>query len=70
MRRANLRARVSARTSASCATAAAVFSATIDLFVLHQLGYDDLTLYDGSMGAWAKEFSLPNETDRKPMSGS
>ena len=25
-------------------------SATIDLFLLHQLGYDNLTLYDGSMG--------------------
>src|SRR5262249_52041763 len=43
-------------------------SATIDLFVLHQLGYDDLTLYDGSMGEWAKDRSLPIETDRKPMS--
>jgi thiosulfate/3-mercaptopyruvate sulfurtransferase len=37
-------------------------SATIDLFVLHQLGYDDLTLYDGSMGEWAKDPSLPIET--------
>ena len=34
-----------------------------DLFVLHQLGYDDLTLYDGSMGEWAKDLSLPIETD-------
>ena len=38
-------------------------SATIDLFLLHQLGYDDLTLYDGSMGEWAKDESLPIETD-------
>ena len=30
-------------------------SATIDLFLLHQLGYDNLTLYDGSMGEWAKD---------------
>ena len=37
-------------------------SATIDLFVLHQLGYDGLTLYDGSMGEWAKDPSLPIET--------
>lgn len=37
-------------------------SATIDLFVLHQLGFDDLTLYDGSMGDWAKDPSLPIET--------
>lgn len=38
-------------------------SATIDLFLLHQLGYDHLTLYDGSMGEWAKDPSLPIETD-------
>jgi thiosulfate/3-mercaptopyruvate sulfurtransferase len=38
-------------------------SATIDLFLLHQLGYDNLTLYDGSMGEWAKDNSLPIETD-------
>lgn len=38
-------------------------SATIDLFLLHQLGYNHLTLYDGSMGEWAKDQSLPVETD-------
>lgn len=38
-------------------------SATLDLFLLHQLGYDDLTLYDASMGEWAKDTSLPIETD-------
>jgi len=38
-------------------------SATIDLFLLHQLGYEDLTLYDGSMGEWARDPSLPIETD-------
>jgi thiosulfate/3-mercaptopyruvate sulfurtransferase len=38
-------------------------SATIDLFLLHRLGYDDLTLYDGSMGEWAKDEALPIETD-------
>jgi thiosulfate/3-mercaptopyruvate sulfurtransferase len=38
-------------------------SATVDLFLLHQLGYDNLTLYDGSMGEWAKDNSLPIETD-------
>ena len=37
-------------------------SATIDLFLLHRLGYDNLTLYDGSMGEWAKDKSLPIET--------
>jgi thiosulfate/3-mercaptopyruvate sulfurtransferase len=38
-------------------------SATVDLFLLHQLGYDRLTLYDGSMGEWARDDSLPIETD-------
>jgi len=38
-------------------------SATIDLFLLHQLGFDDLTLYDGSMGEWARDPTLPIETD-------
>ena len=36
-------------------------SATVDLFLLHQLGHDALTLYDGSMGEWAKDASLPIE---------
>ncbi|MBR1210649.1 sulfurtransferase [Bradyrhizobium sp. JYMT SZCCT0180] len=38
-------------------------SATIDLFLLHRLGYEDLTLYDASMGEWAKDEALPIETD-------
>ena len=38
-------------------------SATVDLFLLHQLGYDHLALYDGSMGEWARDESLPIETD-------
>jgi thiosulfate/3-mercaptopyruvate sulfurtransferase len=37
-------------------------SATMDLLQLHRLGYDNLTLYDGSMGEWAKDESLPIET--------
>ena len=37
-------------------------SATIGLFQLHRLGYNNLTLYDGSMGEWAKDASLPIET--------
>jgi thiosulfate/3-mercaptopyruvate sulfurtransferase len=36
-------------------------SATIDLFLLHQLGFDNLSLYDGSMGEWAKDGTLPIE---------
>jgi thiosulfate/3-mercaptopyruvate sulfurtransferase len=38
-------------------------SATLDLFLLQQLGFENLTLYDGSMGEWAKDPSLPIETD-------
>jgi thiosulfate/3-mercaptopyruvate sulfurtransferase len=38
-------------------------SATVDLFLLYQLGYNNITLYDGSMGEWAKDESLPIETD-------
>ena len=38
-------------------------SATIDLFLLHQLGFDKLALYDGSMGEWARDPALPIETD-------
>jgi thiosulfate/3-mercaptopyruvate sulfurtransferase len=37
-------------------------SATIDLFQLYRLGHDNLMLYDGSMGEWAKDPSLPVET--------
>jgi thiosulfate/3-mercaptopyruvate sulfurtransferase len=37
-------------------------SAAMDLFLLHRLGYDNLSLYDGSMGEWAKDASLPIET--------
>jgi thiosulfate/3-mercaptopyruvate sulfurtransferase len=36
-------------------------SATVDLFQLHRLGYDSLTLYDASMGEWAKDETLPIE---------
>ena len=38
-------------------------SATVDLFLLYQLGHDKLTLYDGSMGEWARDPALPIETD-------
>ncbi len=36
-------------------------SATLDLFLLHQLGYEKLALYDGSMGEWAQDPALPIE---------
>ena len=42
-------------------------SATVDLFLLHQLGYPDLTLYDASMGEWARDPELPIETG--PVAG-
>ena len=47
-------------------------SATVGLFLLHQLGYDDLTLYDGSMGDWAPDPALPIETgpQQTPQNGS
>lgn len=38
-------------------------AATVDLFVLHQLGYRNLAVYDGSLGEWARDESLPMETD-------
>jgi thiosulfate/3-mercaptopyruvate sulfurtransferase len=38
-------------------------SATLDLFMLHCLGYENLSLYDGSMAEWATDPSLPIETD-------
>lgn len=38
-------------------------SATIDLLILTQLGYDKLALYDASMGEWARDPGLPIETD-------
>jgi thiosulfate/3-mercaptopyruvate sulfurtransferase len=46
-------------------------SATVDLFLLHQLGYDKLTLYDGSMGEWAKDARCPSRrTDAGPSRAS
>lgn len=38
-------------------------AATLDAFLLHQLGYTDLTIYDASMSEWAKDASLPIEVD-------
>lgn len=36
-------------------------AATLDAFLLHQLGYDNLAVYDASMSEWAKDPSLPIE---------
>jgi thiosulfate/3-mercaptopyruvate sulfurtransferase len=38
-------------------------AATLDAFLLLQLGYDDVSVYDNSMSEWAKDESLPIETD-------
>lgn len=38
-------------------------AATLDAFLLHQLGYTDLAVYDASMSEWAKDPSLPIEVD-------
>jgi thiosulfate/3-mercaptopyruvate sulfurtransferase len=37
-------------------------AATVDLFLLHQLGYEEIALYDASLGEWAQDESLPLET--------
>ncbi len=38
-------------------------AATLDAFLLHQLGYEDLTVYDDSMSQWATDETLPIEKD-------
>ncbi|HEY4254037.1 MAG TPA: rhodanese-like domain-containing protein [Roseomonas sp.] len=38
-------------------------AATLDAFLLHQLGHADLAVYDASMSEWAKDASLPLERD-------
>ncbi|MCA0872589.1 sulfurtransferase [Seohaeicola saemankumensis] len=37
--------------------------ATLDAFVLHQLGHDRVAVYDNSMSEWATQPALPMETD-------
>jgi thiosulfate/3-mercaptopyruvate sulfurtransferase len=38
-------------------------AATLDAFMMHRLGYGDITVYDASMSEWAKDETLPIETD-------
>jgi len=38
-------------------------AASLDAFVLHQLGFEKLSVYDASMSEWARDESLPIETD-------
>ena len=37
-------------------------AATMDAFILHQLGYEDIAVYDNSMSEWATDPTLPLET--------
>ena len=38
-------------------------AATLDAFLLHQLGYENIAVYDNSMSEWANDPTLPIETD-------
>ncbi|MCB1510891.1 MAG: sulfurtransferase [Hyphomicrobiaceae bacterium] len=38
-------------------------AATLDAYLMHQLGYEDLAVYDNSMSEWANDPELPIETD-------
>ncbi len=38
-------------------------AATLDAFLLHQLGYENIAVYDASMSEWAKDETLPIEVD-------
>ncbi len=38
-------------------------AATLDAFALHQLGYENVSVYDASLSEWARDRSLPMETD-------
>jgi thiosulfate/3-mercaptopyruvate sulfurtransferase len=38
-------------------------AATLDAFLLHQLGYRNIAVYDNSMSEWANDPAMPIETD-------
>ncbi len=38
-------------------------AATVDAFLLHQLGHERVAVYDDSMSEWARDESLPIEKD-------
>lgn len=38
-------------------------AATLDAFLLHQLGHENVTVYDNSMSEWAADETLPIEMD-------
>lgn len=37
-------------------------AASLDAFLMYQLGYEDVAIYDASMSEWARDPSLPMET--------
>ena len=37
-------------------------AATLDAYLLHQLGYEDISIYDNSMSEWSTDETLPIET--------
>ena len=39
-------------------------AATLDAFILYQLGFKNLQIYDNSMSEWAVDETLPIETDK------
>lgn len=41
-------------------------AATLDAFILHQLGYSEISVYDNSLNEWAKDPSLPMASDPQP----
>ncbi len=41
-------------------------AATLDAFVLHQLGYDQISVYDNSLSEWSTDATLPLESDPPP----
>lgn len=40
--------------------------ATVDAFWLHQLGYENVAVYDNSMSEWGADSSLPIECEKAP----
>ena len=38
-------------------------AATLDAFLLHRLGYENVAVYDASMSEWARDPDLPMESD-------
>lgn len=61
-------ARAFARAGADAAASTIVYcgggiAATLDAFLLHQLGHGNVSVYDASMSEWARDPTLPIESD-------